>query len=150
MRKKPRIAQIAPLWLPIPPRTYGGIELMMHGLVEELVKRKYDVTLYASADSRVSAKLKSPIETALWLSKNVGNPHAAVAKMLHMINGEKGSFDLIHSHFNFFTFPLALCDDLPPMLTTIHRPIDDMYAEAIRAFSPKISFCAISGDAKKS
>lgn len=148
--KKLKIAQIAPLWIPIPPRTYGGIELMLYGLEEELVKRGYDVTLYASGDSTVSSKLKSPTDKALWLQKEAKNPHAAVIKMLHMINEDKNSFDLIHNHFNFFMFPLALCDHLPPMLTTIHRPIDDLYADAIKLFSSNIKFCVLSEDAKKS
>ena len=54
--KKPRIAQLAPLWIPIPPRTYGGIELMLSELTEELVRRGYDITLFASDDSKTSAK----------------------------------------------------------------------------------------------
>ncbi|HZX01226.1 MAG TPA: glycosyltransferase family 4 protein, partial [Candidatus Paceibacterota bacterium] len=34
-----KIAQLAPLWIPVPPRTYGGIELMLSLLTEELVVR---------------------------------------------------------------------------------------------------------------
>jgi hypothetical protein len=37
--KEPKIAKLAPLWIPIPPRTYGGIELMLSELTEELVRR---------------------------------------------------------------------------------------------------------------
>lgn len=85
LNKKLRIAQIAPLWIPVPPRTYGGIELMAHNLTEELVNRSHDVTLFASGDSRTSAKLVSPIEKALWLQKELKNPHAAIIKMLHLI-----------------------------------------------------------------
>ena len=46
--KRTKIAQLAPLWIPVPPRTYGGIELMLSLLTEELVARNYDVTLFAS------------------------------------------------------------------------------------------------------
>jgi len=148
--KKLKIAQIAPLWIPIPPITYGGIELMLYDLEEELIKRGYDVTLYASGDSQVSAKLKSPSNKALWLDKETKNPHATVIKMLYMINQDKDSFDLIHNHFNFFMFPLTLFGNLPPMLTTIHTPIDEPCAEVIKLFSPLIKFCVLSEDARKS
>ncbi|HYE22246.1 MAG TPA: glycosyltransferase family 4 protein, partial [Verrucomicrobiae bacterium] len=80
-----RIAQIAPVWIPIPPRTYGGIELMLYNLVEELKNRGHEIILYASGDSKVSVGLKSVVEQGLWLQKNVRNPHAAVFRMLNMI-----------------------------------------------------------------
>ena len=32
-----RIAQVAPLWTRIPPATYGGIELLMKLLIDELM-----------------------------------------------------------------------------------------------------------------
>jgi len=148
-KKRLRIAQIAPLWIPVPPRTYGGIELMLSNLVEELVKRNYDVTLFASGDSRTTAKLVSPIEKALWLQRDLRSPHAAIVKLLKLIKERLSEFDLIHSHFNFFTFPLTFCEKLPPMLNTIHRPIDSLYAQAMRLF-PKIYFCALSENAKQS
>src|SRR3984957_3955418 len=43
--KNLRIAQVAPLWTRIPPATYGGIELLMKLLIDELVARGHDVTL---------------------------------------------------------------------------------------------------------
>ncbi len=148
-KKKLRIAQIAPLWIPVPPLTYGGIELMLHHLVEELVKRNYDVTLFASGDSKTKARLVSPIKQALWLQRNVRNPHAAIIKLLKIAKEQMSSFDLVHNHFNFFMFPLTICSKLTPMLTTIHRPLNGLYAEAIKLF-PKIHFCTISQDAKQS
>jgi len=147
-RKKIRIGQIAPLWIPVPPRTYGGIELMLHNLVEELVKRDYDITLFASGGSKTKARLISPIKQALWLQRDFKNPHAAVIKLLKLVKEKAFSFDLIHNHFNFFMFPLVFYDKLPPILTTIHRPINGLYAEVIKLF-PQIHFCAISEDAKQ-
>lgn len=122
---------------------------MLFHLVEELCRRKHKVTLFASGGSKVSAKLETPISKAIWLEKEIRNPHAAIIKMLYEIKAQVGSFDLIHNHFNFFMFPLALCgDDFPPILTTIHRPIDYFYAEAIKKV-PQIKFCVLSEDAKR-
>lgn len=149
--KKLRIAQIAPLWIPVPPRTYGGIELMLSLLTEELVGRGYDITLFASGDSMTKAKLISPTEKAILLQKNLRSPHAAVIKMINMIKAEAKNFDIIHNHFNFFMFPLGLIENMPPIITTIHRPIDDFYADVIKLYSDSglIKFCVISEDAKK-
>ena len=54
-----RIAMIAPLELRVPPLAYGGIELVVSLLTEELVIRGHDVTLFASGDSQTSARLES-------------------------------------------------------------------------------------------
>jgi glycosyltransferase involved in cell wall biosynthesis len=54
-----RIAQVAPLWETVPPVAYGGIELVVALLTEELVRRGHEVTLFASGDSTTSAKLEA-------------------------------------------------------------------------------------------
>src|SRR4249919_105783 len=54
-----RIAQLAPTYERVPPRTYGGTELVVGLVTEELVARGHDVTLFASGDSRTSARLRS-------------------------------------------------------------------------------------------
>lgn len=147
--KKLRIAQLAPLWIPIPPRTYGGIELMLSELTEELVRRGYDMTLFASGDSKTSAKLIPMTEKAIWLDHELKNPHAPVMRMLKEVFDRFYEFDLIHNHFNFFMFPLSLHLDCPQFLTTVHRLVDKQYAETMKAYG-KIKFVAISEDHKKS
>lgn len=146
--KKIKIAQLAPLWIPVPPRTYGGIELMLSLLVEELVTRDYDVTLFASGDSETSAKLISLTEKAIWLQKGLRSPHAYISAALEKIYHYRSSFDLFHNHFDFFMFPLGLSEAMP-ILTTLHRPIDQTAAQAYRAYN-KINFCAISEDQRQS
>jgi len=148
-KKKPRIAQLAPLWIPIPPRTYGGIELMLSELTEELVKQEYDITLFASGDSKTSARFIPVTEKALWLDHELKNPHASVMRMLKEVFDRFYEFDILHNHFNFFMFPLSLRLDCPQFLTTVHRPVDKQYAEAMKAYH-KIKFVAISEDHKKS
>ena len=39
-----KIAHIAPPWLPIPPKTYGGTERVIADLVEEQVAQGHEVT----------------------------------------------------------------------------------------------------------
>jgi len=147
--RKIKIAQLAPLWIPIPPRTYGGIELMLSLLTEELVARNYDITLFASGDSKTSAKLFPLTEKGIWLQKGLRSPHAYVSVAIEKIYRHKNSFDLFHNHADFFMFPLTLLLEGAPTLTTLHRPIDSVTAQAYKAYD-KINFCAISEDQRQS
>ena len=56
-----RIAVVAPVWFPVPPTGYGGIELVVSLLADGLVDAGHDVTLFASGGSRTKAKLVSPM-----------------------------------------------------------------------------------------
>ncbi|HEY9744198.1 MAG TPA: hypothetical protein V6C90_27220 [Coleofasciculaceae cyanobacterium] len=66
-----RIAQVAPLWERVPPPAYGGIELVVGLLTDELVRRGHEVTLFASGDSISLAKLESVHPQALRLDSTV-------------------------------------------------------------------------------
>jgi hypothetical protein len=56
-----RIAQIAPLYESVPPKLYGGTERIVAYLVEELVRRGHQVTLFASGDSTVNAPVTAGV-----------------------------------------------------------------------------------------
>jgi glycosyltransferase involved in cell wall biosynthesis len=60
-----RIAQIAPLWERVPPPAYGGTELVVGLLTDELVRRGHEVTLFATADSITLAKLEPGVPQPL-------------------------------------------------------------------------------------
>src|SRR5215467_7194072 len=51
-----RIAQIAPPWIPVPPKNYGGTENMIYNLIEEQISQGHKVTLFAPGDAKTSAK----------------------------------------------------------------------------------------------
>lgn len=50
-----KIAQIAPLWERVSSRETSEPERGLSHLIEELVRRGHEVTLFASADSQTSA-----------------------------------------------------------------------------------------------
>ena len=64
--KKLKIAQFVPPWLAVPPKKYGGTELIASYLAEGLVKKGHKVTLFASGDSKTKAKLVSVFPKALY------------------------------------------------------------------------------------
>ncbi|TGV94062.1 glycosyltransferase family 4 protein, partial [Mesorhizobium sp. M2E.F.Ca.ET.154.01.1.1] len=62
-----KIAHVAPLYEPVPPRLYGGTERIISYLTEALVGLGHDVTLFASGDTKTSARLVPCRERALRL-----------------------------------------------------------------------------------
>src|SRR6202022_4035848 len=120
-----RIAQVAPLTEAVPPRLYGGTERVVHWLTEELVALGNDVTLFASGDSRTSAKLDATWPKALRLDGSVRDPHA-----LHMVMLERGrqkwdNQKFLLLHFPLVSYPCSLFPRQPtPFLTTLHGRLD--------------------------
>jgi glycosyltransferase involved in cell wall biosynthesis len=99
-----RIAQISPLWERVPPFRYGGTELIVHLLTDELVRRGHEVTLFASGDSITKAKLHSVHNQALRLDPNIKEPLAYEQMMLADVYQQADHFDIIHSHISYTAF----------------------------------------------
>ncbi|WP_309728854.1 glycosyltransferase family 4 protein [Chamaesiphon sp. OTE_75_metabat_556] len=112
-----KIAQIAPLWERVPPPTYGGIELIVGLLTDELVARGHEVTLFASGDSITSAKLESIHPQALRLDASIKEP--SIYEMLQLANvyERSGEFDLIHSHMGCVALPYSKLTQTPTVHT---------------------------------
>lgn len=100
-----RIAQIAPLWERVPPPAYGGSELVVSLLTEELVKKGHDVTLFASGDSITQAKLESVHSQALRLDPSI--KEYGIYEMLNLsrVYEQADQFDIIHSHVGCAALP---------------------------------------------
>lgn len=156
--KKLKIAQIAPLWFPIPPQKYGGIERIISILTEELVRKGHDVTLFAPPGSKTSAKLvnvfpKSLIEAGIPWSSPIWNLRN-LSRAFEMAN--KGEFDIIHSHLDLWTLFFQGLSEVP-VLNTMHNPLYRTNADAtkddrLRLFSeesPRTNIAFISEAARR-
>jgi glycosyltransferase involved in cell wall biosynthesis len=142
-----RIAQVAPLWIPVPPYTYGGTELVVSLLCEELVRRKHEVTLFATEDSKTSANLIPIWRKSLWRA-NIKTPHAIFALMYEKLFSMQDQFDIIHDHCEFYT--TAYSKFLKPkMVTTLHHPLTEETIILYKKF-PNVNFVSISKFQKKS
>jgi glycosyltransferase involved in cell wall biosynthesis len=118
-----RIAQVAPLWESVPPKLYGGTERVVSYITEELVRQGHDVTLFASGDSETAARLEAIAPQALRLNTGIFNRDAPQILLLERAFGSPGEFDVIHSHLDFWGFPLQR--RLPiPSVTTLHGRLD--------------------------
>ena len=120
-----RIAQVAPLTEAVPPKLYGGTERVVHWLTEELVALGNDVTLFASGNSRTSAKLDATWPRALRLDGSVRDPNALHMVMLERVRQkcDDEEFDFLHFHLDYYPFSLFFRQPTP-FLTTLHGRLD--------------------------
>ena len=118
-----RIAQIAPLYERVPPQFYGGTERIVSYLTEELVQQGHDVTLFASGDSKTSAKLVPCCKMALRLDPSVKNPLVYHIIMLEEVRQRIDQFDVLHFHIDILQAPL-IRDIADCTVTTQHGRLD--------------------------
>ncbi len=122
--KKLKIAQLAPLWEPVPPKKYGGTEMLIELVTNELVKRGHDVTLFAAGNSKTKAKLKSVFPKSL-LEEKVDWYHRS-QNLINAANAVKNAdkFDVIH---NYAGDNAMFFSDISktPMLTTLCNVLPD-------------------------
>lgn len=120
-----RIAHIAPPWIPIPPKQYGGTENVIYHLVEEQVAEGHNVTLIAPGNSKTSAKLVSFFPKSLLES---GVPWTMHLKAFYHLQKavdyiKEHRFDIVHTHLSsssdMYLFPLT-AHLATPHVTTLH------------------------------
>ncbi|MGH2514246.1 MAG: glycosyltransferase family 4 protein [Ktedonobacterales bacterium] len=142
-----RIAQVVPLQVAVPPHAYGGTERVVHNLTEALVKLGHDVTLFASGDSRTSARLVPGIDRAINFDRNVDAVAHHVA-MLKEVYRQAETFDVIHSHLDYLTFPFLEMSTTPTVLT-LHGRLDSPECQRVYHAYPDANYVAISKSQKR-
>jgi glycosyltransferase involved in cell wall biosynthesis len=118
-----KIAQVAPLTEAVPPKFYGGTERVVAYLTDALVELGHDVTLFASGDSLTKAKLHACWPRALRLDPDVKDYLAPTFMELEMVARRAQEFDVIHSHLDYFGYPLLKRLGVPSV-TTLHGRLD--------------------------
>jgi glycosyltransferase involved in cell wall biosynthesis len=121
-RPQLRIAQVAPLFVAVPPRRYGGTERVVHDLTEGLVKRGHDVTLFASGGSVTSASLYRGSPRPLWELPEHDRTAYAVLQVEEVL-ARSASFDVVHWHVDYLHL-LAGRRAATRSLTTLHGRLD--------------------------
>jgi glycosyltransferase involved in cell wall biosynthesis len=138
-----RIAEIAPVWVSVPPPSYGGIELIVSLIADGLVDRGHDVTLFASGGSKTKGKLVSPLEKSPDLAQMGSN---ITDDIIHTLKSyvEAREFDVIHDHSGFGPAFGALLDGTPPVVRTLHGPWSDEACRFHAAVADRVHLVAIS------
>src|SRR5919108_5956767 len=126
-RLRMRIAQVAPMFEAVPPEGYGGTERVVAYLTEALLRRGHDVTLFASGDSRTTARLVPTAERSL--REHLSAEELEIASVpLHLaaigeVCQQADAFDIIHCHLDYLPFAFAPLVR-PPIVTTLHGRLD--------------------------
>jgi len=126
-----KIAHIAPPWISIPPKNYGGTETVLYNLVEEQVAQGHDVTLFAAGDTTTSATLVSFFPHPLLESGVPWQGHLKAYYHLHKAVEyiKDHDFDIVHTHLSssadMYLFPLMSHLAVPHVMTLhSHFPFD--------------------------
>jgi glycosyltransferase involved in cell wall biosynthesis len=135
-----RVAQIAPPWVPIPPRDYGGTELMVANLVRGLVGQGVEVVLFGAQDSTLEVPCLGPYPQAFWPpDKFSENLHLSYA-FRHL---KKEPCQVIHSHLENAAGFWALAEVAAPLIVTLHTPLTPMKVDYLKGF-PEIHVVTVS------
>ncbi|MDO8560571.1 MAG: glycosyltransferase family 4 protein [bacterium] len=114
-----RIALLATPWEAVPPPKYGGTELIVANLADELTRRGHRVTVFATGDSRPAGRLAAVFPRALYRD---GVPWSDTLRPLQHVFAcfrRAHEFDLIHNHANYFGLLFSKLVQTP-VVTTYH------------------------------
>jgi glycosyltransferase involved in cell wall biosynthesis len=113
-----KVALLAPVAWRVPPLHYGPWEQIASSIAEGLVARGVDVTLFATLDSRTSAKLDGVCGTGYEGQPGVDGRVSEALHIAHALS-RSAEFDLVHNHLDWL--PLAFAKHCrAPLLTTVH------------------------------
>jgi len=144
-----KVAVLSPVWFPVPPTGYGGIELVVSLLADGLADAGHEVTLFASGDSLTKATLAYVFERAP--SELIGR---SIPELLHAMAcyTRADEFDVINDHSGI---PAAALGGLveTPVVHTVHGPLDTHEAQdayrAIAKVAPGVGLISISENQRR-
>jgi glycosyltransferase involved in cell wall biosynthesis len=137
-----RIAMIVPPWYELPPPGYGGLEQMCTPLVDGLVARGHQVTLFgAGTKTGTRADFVSTIDELQYT--RIGQ---AMPEMLHVCRVNRmiseDNFDVVHDHtmVGLLTAPLRSV----PTVATVHGCPQGELGDYLCCLGDSVSLVAIS------
>lgn len=155
MKRKLKIAQIAPLWFPIPPEKYGGTERIIYFLTEGLIKRGHKVWLFAAGNSKTKAKLISVIEKNLCAKANFQEKITWKEYVWNAFNTaiaieRSKQFDIVHTHWVWLPFLFSKFSKAPLVHTFHNLPSKtDTRWKILKYYKNQINAVFISKSEKK-
>jgi glycosyltransferase involved in cell wall biosynthesis len=139
-----RIAQIAPVATALPPSGSGSVELITWLLTEGLVRRGHEVTLFATGDTRTSARLSALYPHGYWHDESMWPWELYEMLNLAAAVERASEFDVIHFQAAYYPMSLGFARLCPvPLVQTLHHAPGP---EEVRLWAryPEAPFVAIS------
>ena len=138
-----RVAVLSPVWFPVPPTGYGGIEWVVSLLADGLADAGHDVTLFASGDSRTHAKLAWVYDEAP--SSLIGQSFPELRHALACFT-RAADFDVINDHTGMVGVTAGGLVDTP-VLHTVHGPLETKALEiyhGLAKLAPQVGLISLS------
>ncbi len=135
-----RIGIIAPPWVPVPPRAYGGTEEFIGDLACELSRRGHEVILFCTGDSTCPVErrwLVSPAEC-----DNIGDP-AIERRHVLVAYDVLQDVDVIHDNTRMGPLHTLQVPNVP-VAVTHHGPFDNQAHRDFRRVDSRVAVVAIS------
>jgi glycosyltransferase involved in cell wall biosynthesis len=137
-----RVALIAPPFIPVPPREYGGTELFIGHLAEELQRQGAEVVVYANGESALDAEVRWMFERSQWPIKQ--NEQAQLKDLDHTswaVADAARDCDIVHLN----TAQGLVCSRFvdKPLVYTIHHANQQHLSDFYSRF-PQVDYVCIS------
>ncbi len=137
-----KVALIAPPFISVPPKQYGGTELFIAQLAVGLQKKGVDVTVYTNGESEVDVKKRWLFEKAQW--PITGDFYNHTKDSIHTawaLQEAAKDADLIHvNNATSITFSEFLAQ---PMVSTLHHPLEPALTQMYQHFN-NVDYVCIS------
>ncbi|HSO92952.1 MAG TPA: glycosyltransferase family 4 protein [Candidatus Dormibacteraeota bacterium] len=140
-----RIALVAPPWYPLPPRGYGGTELVVHLLHKELSSMGHEVVVFGAEGSGpdVTALAETSWSRDLGGADEDARMATYLARVYDRLSGER--FDVLHDHSCLAGLVLAIHSAVAPVVVhTIHGEFLEALCTFYSAVAERVLLCAIS------
>lgn len=136
-----RIAQVAPPWLAVPPKGYGGIEWVVALLADGLAGRAHEVTLFGTGDSTTKARLEFVFERAPG-PKLINEVWHDTVHTLYAFR-DPDRFDVFHVHTPFSALAAGAVSGRP-VVHTLHGSFSPEMKRLYSLVPGHVVFVAIS------
>jgi glycosyltransferase involved in cell wall biosynthesis len=137
-----KIALIAPPFLSVPPKKYGGTELFIAELARGLQLQGVDVTVYANGESTLDVPLRWLYPRSEWPLR--GEVECTLKGLTHSswaIREANGDADIIHVN-SVVALTFSGFVDVP-MVHTVHHTYDPAFNDVYQRM-PQVSYVTIS------
>jgi len=142
-----RIAMVMPPWYEVPPAGYGGLERVCASLIDGLIARGHDVTLFGTGPSTgTKARFVSTHPELQYPRLLESMPELVhVTQVNELI--EQGSFDIVHDHTT--VGPVTAVKRSVPSVVTVHGcPVGELN-DYLSRVDDSVSLIAISHAQRK-
>lgn len=138
-----RLAVLAPISWPTPPRGYGPWEQIAFNIADGMRRRGAHVTLFATGNSHFEGDVASVVSVGINEDPAL-NSDVFTALHIGELFRRANEFDLIHNNFDWKPMTYALGTRTPPLLTTIHGFSSPQILAAYYACAWRSFYCSIS------